>query len=347
MLHLTETDLTKMVMHRVGNKLRDEEIRFSKSPVNFDYSVKDLLLRYFLSSFRSTEYYNLYHESDTQLNVVFNHVSQIFDDPENLYSQSIHLARHLYDQSTHPRVKDGEFYVVYFTNCVIDGEVTDAVGMFKSETKETFLKVYPTEDNFSIEYEDGININRLDKGCLIVNTERDRGYLVSIVDNLSKITEAQYWRDHFLQVRQRTDNFYQTENMMRLCKQFVTEKLPEEFDVTRADQADFLLKSSQFLKENEDFEMNNFADEVFHQPEIKNTFDQFRTQYEEEMDLELSDNFKISEEAVKKQARYFKSVIKLDKNFHIYVHGKRERIVKGYDEERGLNFYQLFFDHES
>ncbi|MFN6039537.1 MAG: nucleoid-associated protein, partial [Bacteroidota bacterium] len=39
-------------------------------------------------------------------------------------------------------------------------------------------------------------------------------------------------------------------------------------------------------------------------------------------------------------------VIKLDKNFHIYVHGKHEFIEKGFDEEKGKKFYKLYFDSE-
>lgn len=42
-----------------------------------------------------------------------------------------------------------------------------------------------------------------------------------------------------------------------------------------------------------------------------------------------------------------KSVIKLDKNFHIYVHGDQHKIVKGMDPKTGLNYYQLFFRDES
>ena len=38
-----------------------------------------------------------------------------------------------------------------------------------------------------------------------------------------------------------------------------------------------------------------------------------------------------------------KSVIKLDKNFHIYVHGGEGLIRKGYDPETGMAFYQLYF----
>jgi len=55
------------------------------------------------------------------------------------------------------------------------------------------LKVYPSGDGFEIESEKGININKLDKGCLIFNTERESGYVVAIVDNTNKGTEAQYW----------------------------------------------------------------------------------------------------------------------------------------------------------
>ena len=42
----------------------------------------------------------------------------------------------------------------------------------------------------------------------------------------------------------------------------------------------------------------------------------------------------------------YKKVIKLDDNFHIYVHGRRELIERGYDEEKGQTFYKIFFDQE-
>jgi hypothetical protein len=49
---------------------------------------------------------------------------------------------------------------------------------------------------------------------------------------------------------------------------------------------------------------------------------------------------------VKKQAKAFKNVIKLDCNFHIYVHGGEGLIKKGYDEETGMEYYQLYFKKE-
>ncbi|MDR0604368.1 MAG: hypothetical protein LBG80_08720 [Bacteroidales bacterium] len=43
----------------------------------------------------------------------------------------------------------------------------------------------------NFESEKGININKLDKGCLIFNTERENGYIVAVVDNTNKGTDAQ------------------------------------------------------------------------------------------------------------------------------------------------------------
>jgi hypothetical protein len=50
--------------------------------------------------------------------------------------------------------------------------------------------------------------------------------------------------------------------------------------------------------------------------------------------------------AVKKQERIFKSVLKLDKNFHIYIHGDRELIEQGMDAD-GRKFYKIYFEEES
>jgi hypothetical protein len=61
--------------------------------------------------------------------------------------------------------------------------------------------------------------------------------------------------------------------------------------------------------------------------------------------LDISDSFDISSQAVKKQARIFKSVLKLDKNFHIYIHGNRNLIEQGVEED-GRKFYKIYFKEE-
>jgi hypothetical protein len=60
----------------------------------------------------------------------------------------------------------------------------------------------------------------------------------------------------------------------------------------------------------------------------------------------MNESFDISPQAVKKQARIFKSVLKLDKNFHIYIHGDRELIEQGVEKD-GRKFYKIYFTEES
>lgn len=92
--------------------------------------------------------------------------------------------------------------------------------------------------------------------------------------------------------------------------------------------------------------MAEFASEVIEQPDLIKSFNQYKSDFQKEREIQISDNFTISESAVKKQARSIKSIIKLDKNFHIYVHGSRELIEQGVDEN-GRKFYKIFYKEES
>ncbi|MDR2084888.1 MAG: nucleoid-associated protein [Bacteroidales bacterium] len=338
------TIIDSLSIHKVGNKSNEEIIKLSNQKVKLDNEINKLLRVYFMFSFKSSEYFNFYHDINLNMNEVFSCVAAIFDNPDSLLEQSQNLAKHLYEQSTHPKIKGGEFYVVYFKDCIIEGETVDAIGLFKSENKDTFLKVYPAGDSFEIESQQGVNINKLDKGCLIFNTEKENGYVVAVVDNTNKGAEAQYWLDDFLHVRQRKDEYYNTQNVLSLYKNFVKDELPQQFEVSKADQIDLLNRSVKFFKENDNFDMEEFANEVIAQPEIIDTFNQYKVNYQKEYDTEMMDNFTISEQAVKKQARVFKSVIKLDKNFHIYIHGNRDLIEQGIDEKG--KYYKVYYKEE-
>ncbi len=346
MINFTEAGLNAIALHKVGNKSAGEGVSLSGKLLEVSEVINPLLLQYFLSPFRSDEFYNLTHPSELGLNEVFHYVSAIFDNPGCLLEQSKNLAQHLHRHSTHPKIRNGEFYVAYFRDCLVNDERVDAVGLFKSESRETYLKIYPVGGSFEIGHDDGININKLDKGCLVFNTGREEGYVAAIVDNLNKGNEARYWRDDFLQVKPRSDSYYKTKAVMDLCKSFVTDKLPQDFEVSRADQADLLNRSVKFLRENDSFEIADFNDQVLSSPDIINAFSDYKNQFRDEHDLDIPENFQISESAVKRQSRFMKSVIKLDKNFHIYIHGERQMVEKGYDEVKQLNYYTLYFREE-
>lgn len=339
--------MESITVHNVGNKLNEERLHLSNKLLQINENISELLLSYFINSFKTNETYHLYHESDINLNEVFSFVTEIFNQPETLNEQSIKLAKHLYEQSTHPKIKGGEFYVVYFSNCNVDGKRINAIGLFKSESKDTFLKVYPKNDGFQIESDAGININKLDKGCMIFNTEKDNGYIVTVVDNTNKSIEAQYWVDSFLHIQQREDDYFQTKNIMSLCKDFVSKQLPQEFEVNKAIQADILNKSVKFFKEKENFDFDDFSYQVIKDKDVIESFKNYKSKFEDERNININTQFDISQSAVKKQSRILKSVIKLDKNFHIYIHGNKELIEKGFDENNGMNYYKVYFKEEN
>ncbi len=331
-------------IHLVGNKSAEDGVVLSKSNLVVNDEINSLLVNYFLAPFSSEEYFQLYHDSGIEYNVVYGAVSQIFDAPETLYDQSLNLAKHLYDQSTHPKIKGGEFYTVYFKDCIVDGDTVDAVGLFKSENKYTFLKVLREDGNFNLESEQGININKLDKGCLIFNKERENGYVVAVVDNTNKGIEAQYWIDDFLHIRQRKDEYANTQNVMAMAKNFVTKELPKEFEVSKADQIDLLNKSLKFFKEKDTFDIEDFANEVIEQPEVIESFHSFRRNYESKNDITIDDTFAISDHAFKKQQRSYKRIINLDKKIQIIINGNRQNVEQGVDE-RG-KFYKVYYSME-
>lgn len=42
-----------------------------------------------------------------------------------------------------------------------------------------------------------------------------------------------------------------------------------------------------------------------------------------------------------------KEVLKLDKNFHIYIHGNHELIEKGFDSNKKMNYYKVYYNTEN
>lgn len=338
--------LHNLAVHKVGNKGLDEYLFLGKQKLKIDGKLNQTLTTYFLSSFKDEEYFHFHHDISLSHNEVYSCVREIFQNPETLQEQSENIATHLYNESIHPKIKGGELYVAYFKDMPFDGKFVDAVGLFKSETRETFLEVEQIMEGFEVESREGININKLDKGCLIFNTEEEEGYVLSIVDNTNKSSEAQYWRDKFLGVIIINNDFHQTNQFLSMAKLFVTKQLPEDFEVSKTDRIDYLNRSVDYFKTNETFDKAEFEEQVFGHENVIESFRKFDNNFRQQNEIEVSDQFGISASAVKKQARVFKSVLKLDKNFHIYIHGNRELIEQGVDE-LGRKFYKIYYEVES
>lgn len=347
-MDFTNCNLEKIIVHHVGNKTNDDDLILSKSLLEAnDLKLREMLIKYFLYPFSNPEYYSFsFSNGDFKLNPLYQFTTRIFSDKGDFEDTSRSIAKHLYEISLHPQINSGDLFLATFSNIEVDGNFVNGFGIFKSENRQSFLKLNRTSTDFILKYDDGINIDKLDKGCLIIDDNKKNGYKVCVIDKSNKSNEAQFWKEGFLNVTPAKDEYHFTKEFLGIAKQFVTKQLDEEFEVTKADKIDYLNRSVDYFKTHDTFDKHEFEKEVFHHSNIIKSFRHFDETYRQENEVDLSDNFEISPQAVKKQARVFKNVLKLDKNFHIYIHGNRELIEHGIDEN-GRKFYKIYYEQES
>ena len=348
MINLAASILEKVSVHQIGGKSENEGINISENPIDLtDDNWKDLLFHFFFKSFKQPEYYGFtFSNGDVNLNPVYSFAKAIFSNPELMHNQSIFIAKHLYEQSGHPNIKPGDLMVAFIKDLVIEEEMLDAIGIFKSESKDTFLKLQHQSKQIELGYEQGINIEKLDKACLILNIEESEGYRVCIVDKANKGEEAKYWKDSFLNLVPKSDDYHNTQNFIDLTKSFIDERLVPMYEMEKFEQAGILNRSKEYFKRVERFEDEDYEDRVFFSnKEIINEFQDYKKEFVELEQIELQDQFFVSPSAFKKNQKFLKSIIKLDKNFSIYVHGNHDLIEKERDEKG--TFYKIYYEEES
>lgn len=347
MILMNEARLQALATHFVGNNAAGGSLNLSGALVTIEDDHLSLTLKHWLlNAFQQDEVYNFWHPTDLELNEVRHYAAQIFDQPDDLLRHSISLARHLFDITDHPNIKDGEIHVAYFTNLQVDQFVVNALGIYKSEQRETFLRIQEEDKRFVFSTDEGIHPGKPDKACLILDIDGEAGYRVLVLDKTNKGEEAQFWKDRFLKLRPASNDFHATKDYLSMYKDYVVEHIPSEFEVTRVEQIDLLNKSVNFFKKHEQFNKQAFEDEVLQIPEVIESFRRYEEQYATERELSFDEDFSISGTAVKKQSRVFKSVLKLDKNFHVYIHGNKDLIEKGFDATMGMNYYKIYFEEE-
>ena len=311
MIQTSECQIKEIAAHLIGNKYNGENLTLSENSLEInDPALKEILQHYFLNHFSSPEYFSFKMADEAgEENPLYNFAKDIFNDGEtDFQSYSKKIATLLYDSSEHPNIKPGELYVVFIQDIIIEDELTDAIGLFKSETKQAFLKTVASGNNIQLNYDHGVNTDKLDKACLIVNTNELGGYKLCVIDKTNRGEEARFWKDTFLQVKPCADNYHFTESFMKATKKFVTSKaMDKEFDIEKADKIDILNSSVQYFRDNDNFNEIDYANQVFKDEKIAHSFQEFRRDYQEKNNLPSVDEFEISEPAVKKQSRILKA----------------------------------------
>lgn len=347
MLSFWKADIQDLIIHKVGNKYLEEGVVLAENKIDTKEleGLKSPLMNFFLKSFKDIPVCSFWHPAELGMNDIYKSVTEIFSRSKNFTNSSKNIAKILYDVSGHPKINGGELYVAYFSDCEFESKIIDAVGIFKSETLDSFLKVEHVNNGVKIRIDDGINLDKLDKGCLILNLNETEGYRVFNLDGTNK-NEAVYWKDEFLGIQPVSDSFHNTKNFLSVAKEFITTNLPEKFKVEKTNQIEYLSKSVDYFSERDTFDIKEFEETVFKDSDIIDSFRNFGSAYVTRHNIDIASSFEISPKAVKKQAKMFKGVVKLDKNFHLYIHGDTDLIEKGYDSKKGKHFYKIYFDKE-
>lgn len=341
----------------VGNKFRDEGVSLREEPLIFGgmYSPEEklhidhLILTAVARPF--SKYETVFQFGDIngslELNDSYKALDRFFHGADSLKYTAGNLTALLYRLTEHPKVPSGILLAVHLKDVQFEGEEMEAIALLKLSTKMEGLDFRGKGDRYDIWPSGKIfSVENVELSAIIFNIDRENGYRV-LVQYPPKSFEGYMWRDEFLQLQTVNDSFQKTSNFMKVYKNFVMEKLEESHEMDAMDQYELLNRAISYVSENETMDLEEFRDTVIQDPEVSAIFKGYLDTVQEDREMEIPDRFPLSDPAVKKARSAYKKVIKLDKNFHIYVHGKRELVEQGYDESKGMNFYKVYYEHES
>lgn len=349
MINLFNTHIESLSIHRVGNKSRNEAIFLSENQYALNDEIVPLLKEYFFKSFREKEenYFQFAHEVDLEYNDMFNLATEIFTNPSSVHEVSKKITQHLFEQSNHPHIKNGEVYVTYLTNVSIDNNVVDAIGVFKSELRTDFLQFEEKGSNLEMILQEGINLNKLDKGCLIFNHKKEEGYKILTVD--SNRYDARYWLEHFLSVDAFQDENFMTKKYLKFCQEFAKEVVFPAED--KKQEVMFMNRAVNHFAKNDNFEETTFLNEVMDNPDLIPEFKSYKADRGEKYSIEDVTSFPIANDAVTDARKSIKNVINLDTNIQIKLdfinpESAEKFVEKGWDEEKQMYYYLVYFNKE-
>ena len=349
MINLYATQIDTISLHRVGNKNKGEAIFLSEGSFALNDETTGLLKEYFFKPFREKEenYFHFSNDVDVEFNEMYKIVSAIFTDPDSLHANSKKIASYLYEQSNHPHIKSGEVYIAYLSGVLLDNVKVNAIGIFKSELKHDFIQFEEKGSNLDIIIQQGININKLDKGCLIFNSNKEQGYKILSVD--SNRYDTKYWLEEFLGVEALSDDNFKTKNYLKFCQNFAKDVvLPAE---DKQQEVLFMNRAVNHFAKNDLFEESNFLNEVMENPDLIPEFKHYKTEKGPKYSVEDVSTFDIANKAVSDARKKIKNVINLDTNIQIKLdfinpESAQKFVEKGWDEEKQMYYYLVYFNKE-
>lgn len=345
--NFNKATLTSVSLAKVGNPARGESLKTSKDLCKFEHADKEMLTTAFLKPFKNLEPYHLYHSSSLELHEMHCFAHTIFEQDERFLTYSRKIARHLYDKSTHPNIKSGDLCIAYLSDVQIAGSPCDAIAIVKSESLIPFLEISDKEGDLQLTTHNGIYPEKIDKGCLIINHDKELGYTVYTFDKGG--ADTNFWVRDFLGARAKKDDDFKTKNYAEMCVSFADEGLPET--MPPEDKYRVASDAMQYFAEKDNFDEKHFQDEVLREPDIVENFNKFKDNFKDEDGEPISDSFKINKSVAKKAGSKIKANMRLDTGVILkftpdFAERESEIMERGFDEKTQMKFVKIYFNEE-
>lgn len=347
MIDLSQARIKSVMLHHVGNKLKQEGKELGEKPLELDEDLEWNLANFFLSPFKKDEFFKF--EGDLIENNVFGSADLFFQETNGIITTSTQIADWLYECGMFPHIKGGLLYVVHLTNCIIDEVTLEALGIFKSETRESFLEVTSKPDqSLSLKLSEGTLVNKLDRGCLVFNTFREDGYSL-LCHNRDSFPKD--WNDDFLSVKRIPDDNYLTTHFIEVFIDWTEECLAVEGDTIELKMA--LNRTHRYFSKKKEFDLDEFLASVV-KPHLRLGFREYLESYCDDTSIDhgaIEAGFRISRSAYGKIKKRLKPVMKLDTSIQISASDKdfdssSQYLERGFDKEKNMYFYKAYFNSD-
>lgn len=321
----------------VGNKTRGEGMSGALALADVSES-SDFLIKLIEKSFTMDDLKCFSYIESVVLNPVYQFATKIFDDKEAFLKQSVNMATYLYDQSVHPNIRSGELYVLLM-ECEYKKNAVEAIAILKSEKKDPFLATDNDGREISVRTIYGTGLKGLDKGCLILNIDRENGYVVGTVDNTNNGSDAQYWTDSFLHVKDCDDDYHQTVKLMDMCKRFVK----QQDDISDVERAIAAKRTADVFAAGETIQVDSLADMICQDDKQKQEFAAYREAFEIQ-NGGFADEVNVVKKAAIRKPVTKMTTLKLGADFEVKVLNPEAKIEGGIDKKSGKKYYTLYYE---
>jgi hypothetical protein len=351
-LRLNTATATKAVLAKIGNPQRQEPLQTSKELFEIAEQEQEPLTAIFLKPFKNVIGHRFTHHASLDQHEISNCAKAIFADEDMLLTKGVEIAQRLYAKSNHPNIKAGDLCIALLKEIHIEGELVNGLCILKSDSVTPFLTITTRNGDLRLATEHGINPDKIDKGCLILDFWQEKGHYVLTFDRGGG--DTRFWVREFLGVEAVPDAAFLTNAYAKMAVSFLEEQksaaAAAEDDTPPWETANAANAALDYFEDREKFELNEFEQEVLKDPETIAQFGEHRARMEEEQGQPLETSFEISKKDLTKAKKRIAAVLKLDTGVEIHIKpgvgAADPQLERGYDDQKGMKYVKVFYNKD-